>query len=62
MIFFFNCTIRNNAHFIPDEQILSQNICLSGIEVNRNITGFGTAVHQLILAQIALIPDEPYSG
>ena len=33
-----------------------------GKEVIRNKTGFGTAVHQLMLAQIAPIPDEPYSG
>ena len=33
-------------------------ICLLGIEVIRNKTSFGTAVHQLILAQIAPFPDE----
>ena len=31
---------------------------VSGIEVIRNKTGFGTAVHQLILAQTAPIPDD----
>ena len=30
----------------------------SGIEVIRNKTGFETAVHQLILVQIAPIPDD----
>ena len=37
-------------------------ICLSGIEVIRNKPGLGTAVHQLILAQIAPIPDDSYSS
>ena len=34
-------------------------ICLTGIEVIRNIPGFLTAVYQLIIVQIAPIPDEP---
>ena len=33
-------------------------ICLSGIEVIRNKTFFGTAVHLLILVQIAPISDD----
>ena len=37
-------------------------ICLSVVEDIRIKTSFGAAVHQLILAQIAPIPDEPYSG
>ena len=48
--------------FIPDEQLLRQ-ICLWGKrQVIRNNPGFGTAVHQLILVQIAPISDEPYTG
>ena len=47
-------------HFIPDKQIWIKN-CLSGLGFIRNKTGFGTAVHQLILVQMTLSPDEPLS-
>ena len=40
-------------HFIPDEQILSQNMPIGNIEVIRNKTGFGTADFS---------SNSPYSG